>query len=99
MAKYILSIKATSDLTEIWNYTFDNWSETQADNYYQMLLDAFQDISNHKIKGKKYPEIAMTVLGARIAQHIIFYKWVSPTRVVIARILHSRMDLRNRILE
>lgn len=99
MANYLLSKKATTDFSEIWNYTFDNWSETQADNYYMMLLDACQDISEKKIKGKKYPEIASTVLGTRIGQHIVFYKWVSPTRIIVARILHSRMDLRNRILE
>ncbi len=53
MANYLLSKKATADLSEIWNYTFDIWSETQADNYYMILLDACEDISERKIKGKK----------------------------------------------
>ena len=42
MAKYKLSNKAVNDLTAIWNYTFDKWSENQADKYYLMLLE------NHK---------------------------------------------------
>ncbi len=34
MAKYTLTNKAVKDLSEIWNYTFDQWSERQADFYY-----------------------------------------------------------------
>lgn len=32
MAKYKLTNKAVNDLTRIWNYTIDRWSENQADN-------------------------------------------------------------------
>ena len=31
-----LTKKAVEDLTEIWNYTSENWSEHQADKYYQL---------------------------------------------------------------
>ena len=33
MAKYKLTNKAVEDLSDIWNYTFDHWSERQADFY------------------------------------------------------------------
>ena len=32
MVKYLLTRRAVEDLTNIWNYTFDQWSEDQADN-------------------------------------------------------------------
>lgn len=32
MAKYELTNKAIEDLTEIWEYTVDKWSEQQADD-------------------------------------------------------------------
>jgi len=38
MGKYKLSNKAVDDLTQIWNYTFNKWSEKQADKYYNMLF-------------------------------------------------------------
>lgn len=50
MAKYRLTNKAVDDLTRIWNYTFDRWSENQADKYYLMLwencneVERFQDL-------------------------------------------------------
>ncbi len=39
MAKFRLTNKAVEDLAGIWNYTFDTWSENQADKYYKTLLD------------------------------------------------------------
>ena len=38
MAKYNLTNKAVEDLAKIWDYTFEQWSEQQADNYYEMLI-------------------------------------------------------------
>jgi toxin ParE1/3/4 len=48
MGKYILSNKAVEDLSTIWDYTFEEWSETQADKYYCMLLDYCQDLADKK---------------------------------------------------
>ena len=45
MPGYILTNKAVEDLSTIWNYTFETWSETQADKYYIMLLNSCRDIS------------------------------------------------------
>ena len=55
MADYILTNKAVLDLSAIWEYTVDTWSEKQADKYYFMLLDSCQDLANGKVAGKKYP--------------------------------------------
>lgn len=52
MSKYKLTNKAVEDLTNIWNYSFDKWSEKQADNYYEMLLENCQNIAEDpKIRG------------------------------------------------
>ena len=52
MANYSLSRKAVKDLSDIWNYTYDNWSEKQADLYYTMLINNFQDIAENRVTGK-----------------------------------------------
>lgn len=97
MANYILTNKAVEDLSTIWDYTFEVWSEKQADKYYNMLLDSCQDLANTKILGKKYPEISEDIFGFRVGRHIIFYRQLKNNRIEITRILHSRMDLKNRI--
>ena len=55
MAKYHLTNKAVEDLTNIWEYTVDTWSERQADDYYNMLIASFQKITeNPLLFGLKY---------------------------------------------
>ena len=99
MANYILSNKAVEDLSTIWDYTFGAWSETQADKYYYMLLDSCQDVGDNKISGKHYPEISGEIFGIRSGQHIIFYRALENYKIEIIRILHIRMDLKNRLQE
>ncbi len=97
MASFKLTNKAVSDLSGIWEYTLDTWSERQADKYYFMLLDTCQDIANGKVSGKNYPEIHAEILGFRAGQHILFYRKISDDKIEIARILHAQMDLKNRM--
>tara|TARA_B110000285_G_C14697660_1_gene411985 strand:- start:40 stop:201 length:162 start_codon:yes stop_codon:yes gene_type:complete len=52
MAKYFLTNKAVKDLNDIWEYTFDKWSENQADKYYQLILDNCQEVAESPILGK-----------------------------------------------
>ena len=99
MANYILTNKAVEDLSTIWDYTFEVWSESQADKYYYMLLDHCQDLADNKIPGKHYPEISEEIFAIRAGQHIIFYRISKKKKVEIIRILHNRMDLKNRLQE
>ena len=45
MAKYNLTFKAIEDLSDIWNYSSETWSEKQADKYYTMLLDFCNELA------------------------------------------------------
>jgi toxin ParE1/3/4 len=99
MAKYILTNKAVEDLSNIWNYTFDHWSERQADIYYQLLIENCREILNKPNIGKNYKGIIDRLFGIRAGRHFIFYRKVNPNEVEIIRILHEQMDLKNSILE
>jgi toxin ParE1/3/4 len=96
---FILSKKAVEDLSGIWDYTVHTWSETQADKYYYMLLGACQDLADGKAAARQYPELHTDIFGTRAAQHIIFFRRVAKDTIQVVRILHNRMDLRNRIEE
>jgi toxin ParE1/3/4 len=96
---FILSKKAVEDLSRIWEYSILTWSETQADKYYYMLLGACQDLADGKAAAKQYPEIHRDIFGTRAGQHIIFFRRVAKDTIQVVRILHNRMDLRNRMEE
>jgi len=99
MAKYKLTNKAVEDLTNIWEYTFEEWSEQQADNYYEMLISNCKDIASNPNLGKTYEGVTKGLLGARINQHIIFYRKIDEEYIEITRILYGRMDLKKQILK
>ncbi len=99
MAKYELTNKAVEDLTGIWEYTIEKWSEQQADKYFNLLLDSCQDIANNPELGKNYDGITKDLHGLKTNRHIVFYRKRINQPIEITRILHERMDLKNRLSE
>ncbi len=99
MTKVILRKEAIDDLNRIWNYTFEKWSEKQADKYYATIKMTCNGIGENPDLGKIYSGITQNLLGLKSGKHIIFYQQISKDRIEIVRILHERMDLRNRIIE
>jgi toxin ParE1/3/4 len=99
MAKYELTNKAVEDLTNIWEFTTDKWSEQQADRYFNLLISSCQDIANNPELGRNYEGITTDLFGLRAEKHIIFYRKRTNKPIEITRILHERMDLKGRINE
>jgi toxin ParE1/3/4 len=99
MAKYMITIKAVDDLSKIWEYTYETWSENQADKYYNELLENCELLANNQNFGLQYEEISAEIFGYKSGQHIIFYRKLNENLIEITRFLHSRMELKNRIQE
>ncbi|WP_323757124.1 type II toxin-antitoxin system RelE/ParE family toxin [Roseivirga sp.] len=99
MANYKLTKKAVEDISKIWAYTLETWSENQADKYYEMLISSFQEIANNPNSGKNYEGITPNLFGVKVNRHIVFYRIVNKNYIEIIRILHESMDLKKRITE
>lgn len=99
MAKYVLTNKAVEDLSKIWEYTYEVWSENQADKYYELLTNAFEELVQNPKLGKNYDEIDRAILGLDVGKHVVFYRLTQSSDIEILRILHQRMDFKNRIDE
>lgn len=97
MAKFRLTNKALEDLAAIWEYTFDTWSERQADKYYQLLISSCEELAISPKLGKQYDEIAPGILGFLAYRHIIFFRKINDKEIEVIRILHSQMDLKNKM--
>jgi toxin ParE1/3/4 len=98
MAKFKLTNNAVKDLTDIWTYTLESWSENQADKYYKLLISACESIAKKPQIGKSYSEIYLDLMGKLTSKHIIFYRILEDESIEITRILHERMELRNKSL-
>ena len=99
MASYVLTNKAVDDLSKIWEYTLEVWSEEQADKYYLDLISNCQEIAENPRQGKTYDGISNQLLEKKVNRHIIFYRTIDENNVEITRILHERMDLKHRARE
>lgn len=99
MAKVKFRQEAINNLSSIWEYTYNEWSENQADEYYHLIKLACSEIGFNPQIGEKYLEIRKQLFGFRIRKHIIFYHLVSDKEIEIIRILHERMDLKDRLID
>ena len=57
MVKVILRQEAIDDLKNIWDYTFEKWSEMQADKQYVMLKHSCAEIGKNPEIGKEHDGI------------------------------------------
>lgn len=98
MPRVRYSNKAVEDLTSIWEYTYSQWSENQADEYYAMLIASCNRLLYPSIVSCRcYAEIADGLFGAKAGYHLIFYNILDNEDIMIIRILHERMDIKRHI--
>jgi toxin ParE1/3/4 len=98
MAQLKFTNNAVKDLSDIWSYIVETWSESQADKYYKLIISACSSIANKPQIGKVYSEIYQDLKGKLTSKHIIFYRLLEDQSIEITRILHERMDLKNKLV-
>jgi toxin ParE1/3/4 len=97
--RYIISEKATEDLEQIWRHTYFQWSESQADKYYNLLIDKIEFIAQNAAIGRRIDDIKTGYRYFPAGSHVIFYKISEDSIVTIIRILHRRMDIPEHLRE
>lgn len=93
---YVISRKAIADLEDIYAYTARTWSVSQADRYYKLLFDEITHICRHPESGRDMTHIRKAYKASKVKSHVIFYR-VNNEVIEIVRILHERMDVKNRL--
>ena len=100
MAKIKFTNKARIDLEEIWEYTYETWSEKQADRYYNDLINKCRELKNIFEQGRDYSILFPHLKGYKVNKHIIFYRLLDKGESIeIERILHETMDLKKHLNE
>lgn len=93
-----ISKEAESDLSKIWNYTFETWSIKQADRYINLIFEEIEYICQNPEFGKDFSYVRKGYLRTKVKYHFIFYR-ISRTNefIEIIRILHQRMNIEERL--
>lgn len=91
--------KAKTDLEEIWEYTYETWSENQADKYYLEITESCQNLKYDFKLGKDYSNLLLDLKGMKINKHVIFYRILMSGEIEVERILHENMDIKKHLNE
>ena len=95
--KYRISKQAINDLNDIWIYTFNKWSKEQADRYYDLIIGEIEFIADNYLIGKSAEQTRKNYRVTKIKSHLIFYRKAENEIVEVVRILHQRMDIKERL--
>jgi len=82
---------AKEDLRSIWNYTFDVWSEAQADLYLTELYERFEWLSEQPRIGMHRPDICEGYYCFPQSSHLVFYL-IHDGEIDIIGVPHKDMD-------
>ena len=92
MAEIRFTRKAVEDLSDIWNYTADTWSERQADTYYWLLIASCRKLAGNPVLfGREYKELGEKVYGFKVNKHIVFYRIPDDGAIEVVRILVAEL--------
>ena len=82
---------AESDLVGIWQYSFEQWGELQADKYLDELDSGIRKLADKPEIGLKRDYVRDGHCLLFVGSHAVYYT-VTPDTVHIIRVLHGRMD-------
>ncbi|MBM7344907.1 type II toxin-antitoxin system RelE/ParE family toxin [Pantoea coffeiphila] len=87
---YKLTQRAAEDFTDIYDYTWLNFGESQADSYTETLEAFFHTLASMPEMGRDYPAVP-NIKRIEFQQHSIFYA-IRDSDILIVRILHQQMN-------
>jgi len=83
---------AEQDLTNIWLYSYQNWGEAQADQYFDQLSNAIELLGSAPLMSHIRQEFTPPVRIHHHGSHLIIYV-ATEDNVEIIRVLHESMDI------
>lgn len=86
MLKLLLAPQAIKDLEDIFEYTAEKWTISQAEIYQDLLMASMNKILSSPSIGTGYNYNKL-----KSGKHLLFYRILDEYCIVV-RVLHERMD-------
>lgn len=83
-------VKARADLKKVWQYSFEEHGEAQADKYYDELIVGMETIRDNPKIGVACDYIRKGYRQYKTNHHFIFYR-LGKNKIHIVRVLHESM--------
>ena len=91
MAEIVLTPEAEEDLKRIYEYTYVNWGEQQANEYQDDLFQGMLILLDNREIGVEYKHTPGGYRIFKVKKHLVFYR-NEQEKVIVVRILHERMN-------
>lgn len=92
MSKVRIQEAASWRLDEIYRYTRERWSDSQAESYITGMFAAFDRIESHGVTSRPVPaEFGVQGFFFRYERHFVYWRRLSNGDIGIVTILHERM--------
>ena len=98
MGTFTLTTKAKADLKSIAKYTQRKWGKQQREIYVRQFDDTFHLLAENPDAGNKCDFIKPGYRKFPVVSHIVFYRSISQLEIEVVRILHKRMDAKERLV-
>jgi len=92
MSGIVLSPKAKTDLSEIWDYTYFEWGVEQAEKYVRDLWSVMQEQARDLTKSVDIGDVRKGYRKVRSGSHVVFFQTTNDGVIDVVRILHQKMD-------
>ncbi|WP_422859491.1 type II toxin-antitoxin system RelE/ParE family toxin [Flagellimonas sp. S174] len=90
--KYVISVRARSDIKSIAKYTLEKFGENQSLKYAHGLRGILEELAKNPELGRRYVAVKnQMLLRFRYKSHVIFY-YINQEGIFIVRVLGGKMD-------
>jgi toxin ParE1/3/4 len=96
VSKLVLSPKAKSDLSNIWDYSLDTWGTEKAEIYLRKLWSDMQRCADNPEIASKANIVRQGYRKMVSGSHVVYLKEIEGGINVI-RVLHQRMDFKGKV--
>ena len=93
MPSYRLSKAAVNDIRQILDYSYNNFGEKVAEDYYLSLQKCLLMLSENPLIGQDSSELRAGYFRHPHKSHRIFYK-LTVTGIFVVRVLHKSVDVK-----
>ncbi len=84
---------ADADLTDIYTYSYEQWGESQADKYINLLRKGVNRLAINARLGKQRDDLPAECFVYHVQRHLIVYR-IHQDNIEILRVLYDGMDIK-----
>lgn len=94
--KILLKPRAEKDLTNIYDYGYQEFGQKKAEEYIVHINEAFLRLATEPEQARRCDYLKSGLMASYVGSHMIFFR-ITKTEFIVIRVLHKSMDYQRHI--